>query len=91
VVAGLDIGDVLADRLDDARAFMAEHDRGRIEPLDEMQIGMAQPGKGGAQHHFAAPRLFQRHLLDRQRLIRRVQHGGFHPDLPLFGTRMLGS
>ena len=91
MVARLDIGDVLADRLDDAGAFVPEHDRGRgrIEPLDEVQIAMAKPGKGGAQHDFAAPRLLQRDVLDRQRLVRRVQDGGFHPNLPLSGRRML--
>src|SRR3954467_12732713 len=56
-----------------------------------MQIGMAQSGKGGAQDHLAAPRLFERDLLDRQGLVRLMQHGGFHSDLPLFGAGMLTS
>ena len=62
VVARLDVGDVLADRLDHAGRFVAEHAgrRVRIEPLDEMQVGVAEPGIGGAQQHLAALRLVER-------------------------------
>jgi hypothetical protein len=38
-----------------------------------MQIAVAQPGKGGAQQHLAPGRLFQRDVLDRQRLVRRCK------------------
>ena len=59
---------------------MPEHDRERrrVEPLDEMQIAVAQPGEGGAQHHLAALRLLDRDILDRQRLVRLMQDSGFH-------------
>ena len=47
-----------------------------------MQIAVAQPGKRGAQQHVAAAGSGQRHLLDRQRLVRSVQDGGFHRASP---------
>ena len=83
MIAGLDIGHAFADRLDDPRGFMTEHAgcRMRIEPLDKMQIAVAQPGKGGAQQHLAGTGLGERDLLDRQRLVRGMQDGGFHRKL----------
>jgi hypothetical protein len=49
-----------------------------VEPLDKMQIAVAQPGKGGAQQHLARLGLFDGDVLDGERLVRRVQDGGFH-------------
>jgi hypothetical protein len=51
VIAGLDVSHAFADRLDDTGRLMAEHARCRmrVEPLDEMQIAVAQAGKGRAQ------------------------------------------
>src|ERR1044072_9238814 len=45
---------------------------------------MAQPGKGGAQHDFAVPGFLERDLLDGELLVRRMQDGGSHPNLPRF-------
>src|SRR5438067_7377307 len=71
---------------------MAEDDRGRggVKPLDEMQIAVAQPGKGGAQQHLARAGLVDRNFFDCQRLVRRVQDGGFHRGSSLSLPRMLG-
>jgi HAMP domain-containing protein len=83
-VAGLHVGHVLADRLDDAGGLVAEHDRHgrRVRALDEVQVAVAQPGGRGADQHLAAARLLDRHVLDRHRLARRVQHGGLHRESP---------
>jgi hypothetical protein len=80
MVARLDIGHAVADRLDNCSRFMPEDAgrRVRVQPLDKMQIAVAEPGIGGAQQDLAALRLGQRDVLDCQRLVRRVQDGGFH-------------
>ena len=50
-----------------AAEFVAQDARSRVrvKPFHEMQIAVAQPGKGGAQQHLASLRLFQRDFLDR--------------------------
>ena len=55
VIAGLDVGDVVADRLDHAGRLVAEHAGGgeRIQAFHEMQVGVAEAGKGGAHQHLA--------------------------------------
>ena len=60
--------------------FVAEHGRQgmRVEPLDEVQVGVAEPGAGGAQQHLARSWLAHADLLDDQRLVGLVQDGGFH-------------
>ncbi len=80
MIAGFDVGDVLANRLDHGRAFMAEYGwRGiRIQPFHEMQVGMTQAGERGAQKNFPTFRFFNLDLLDRQRLVRHVEDRGFH-------------
>src|SRR5262245_50981490 len=59
---------------------MTQHARGRmrVEALDEMQVTVAQPGKGRAQQDFAGAGLGQRDFLDRQLLVCGVKNGGFH-------------
>ena len=49
----------------------------RVEPLDEMQIAVAQPGESGAQQHLARAGLVDRDLLDRQRLVRGMKTAAF--------------
>ena len=80
VVAGLDVGDVGADLLDDAGRLVAEHggQRVRVQPLDEVQVGVAQPGAGRAHQHLARSWLAQADILDDQRLVHFVQDGGLH-------------
>src|SRR5215475_8484312 len=89
VVAWLYVSDAVADRLDDRRRFVSQHAgrRMRVETFDKMQIAVAQPGKGGTQQHLAGLRLFESDILDRQRLMRLVQNGGFHGDAPSTAPR----
>ena len=55
-----------------------------------MQIAVAQPGKGGAQHHLARLRASSSATSSIvSGWFGGVQDGGFHPNLPLFGRRML--
>ena len=57
MVAGLDGGDVVADRLDHARGLVAgdERRRRRIEAVDEVQVGMADAAGAGADQYLARP------------------------------------
>jgi len=69
VIPGPHRRDVRADRLDDAGAFMAEHDRPveREAPnaVHDMQIAVADAGRDGAHEHLASQRLVDIHRLDR--------------------------
>ena len=84
MVARPHAGHVVADRLDDPGALVAEHDRPvereAPDPVDDMQIAVADPGRDGAHQHLAAPRLVDLDRLDRQRLVHLAKHGscGFH-------------
>ena len=80
MIAGLDIGDVGADLLDDTGEFVAEHrrQRVRIEPFHEMQVGVTEPGDRGADQDLAGPGLLQADVLDHQRLVDFMQDGGLH-------------
>jgi hypothetical protein len=84
MVAGFDIGDVFAHRLDHCRTFMAEHRGGRVgvESFHEVQIGMAQSSEGGTEQHFAPLRLFDLYLFDREGLVSCVKDRGFHGWFP---------
>ena len=83
VVAGLEVADIVADRLDDARRLVAQHrrQRVRVQPLDEMQVAVAQARHRGAHQHLAAPGLFDGDVLDAQGLVRGMQDGGFDDGL----------
>ena len=80
VVAGLYIGDVLADGLDHRGAFVAQDggSDGWVEPLHEVQVGVAEAGVGGAQQDFAALGFFDLHVLNRQGLVRLVKYRSLH-------------
>src|SRR5205814_1463406 len=87
MVAGAHCRDVRADRLDDAGAFMAEHDRAvereAADPVDDMQIAVTDAGRDGAHQHLAAERLVDIDRFDRQRFLHLAEDGGFdlHPRL----------
>ena len=68
MVARLEIGDFGADLLDHARRLMAENHRQRmgVQPLDEVQIGMAQATHRGAHQNLARLGLARADLLDHQ-------------------------
>ena len=66
VVVDRQIGDVLAERFDDARRFVPlshGHWPGTIA-IDHRQIGMAQPSRANADQHFVAARTVQVQGLD---------------------------
>ena len=73
--------DVGSDRFDDARAFVAEHDRPverkAADAVDDMQVAVANAGRHRAHQHFAAQRLVDVHRLDRQLLLHLAENGGF--------------
>src|SRR5204862_627125 len=87
MVAGPHRRDVRTDRLDDPRAFMAEHDRPvereAADPVDDMQIAVTDAGRDGAHQHLAAQRLVDIDRLDRQRFLHLAEYGGLylHPSL----------
>jgi hypothetical protein len=66
VVAGLDVGDVAADGLDDAGRLVAE-DRGRrvrVLALHEVEVAVAAAGGAGLDEHLARSRLVDLDLVD---------------------------
>ena len=82
VVTGLDLGDAGADLLDDAGALVAADDR---EPrdqvaVDQVQVGMAEPGGDVPDQHLAVLGRVQVEFHDFERLVRVVQYGcpGLH-------------
>ena len=85
VIAGLHIGDVRADLLDDTGRLVAEHggEWMRVKAFDEMQIGMTKAGDLGADQHLARPGFLQSDILDRERTVGLVQNGGLHDVSPL--------
>jgi hypothetical protein len=59
MVTGHDMGDAHTDRLDDARALMAEHHGNgeRYGPVHHGQIAVAQTGRRDGDQHLAGPRV----------------------------------
>ena len=82
VIAHPHRGDIVAHRLDDAGALVAEHERA-IEretavAVDDMQVAVADAGGDGAHQHLAAPRLVDVDLLDGQRFVHLAKDGSGH-------------
>ena len=70
VVPDRERGDAVADLLDDARAFMAEHGRrvtGRIGARGGVEIGVTDAARNEAHEHLAGARLAQLDGADRER------------------------
>jgi hypothetical protein len=69
MIADRQIVDPLPQFLDDARGLMPQRHRQRpgAVAVDDRQVGMAQPRRGDADQHLAAPRRCQLDRLDRQR------------------------
>ena len=92
MIARLDRGHLGADRLDDPRTLVAEHDR-PVErksplPVDDVQIAVTHPGRRGADQHLAAPRLVDLDRFDRQRLVHLAKDRGV--DLHLSAPDAIG-
>ncbi len=88
MVAGPDRRHLGTDRLDHAGALMAEHNRPvewkPPDPIHDMQIAVAHPGRNRAHQHLTAPRPVEVDRLDGQRFVHFAKHGGcgFHAFLP---------
>ena len=83
VIAGLELGHVRADRLDDAGGLVAE-DRGgreRVVAIDEVQIAVAHTARDGAHEHLASDGLRDLDVLDGEGFIGTMEYGGFHGQL----------
>ena len=81
VIAGLHVGHLLADFLDDAGGLVAEHGgRGvRVEAVDEMEIAVAYAAGDGFDQDFAVLRLVEFDVLDTEGHLGPVENCGFHP------------
>ncbi len=82
VIAHPQRGHIGAHRLDDAGAFVAQHER-TIEretpqPVHHVQVAVADAGGDGAHQHLAAPGFVDLHLLDGQRFVHLAEDGGGH-------------
>ena len=80
VIAGLDRGDRVADRLDDTGRLVPEN-RGNLRrqrAVDTMQIAMADAARDGADEDLVPARIIDLDIFDRERLIDRAKHCGFH-------------
>ena len=75
-------GDIVAHRLDDAGALVAQHERAihreAAVAVDHVQVAVADAGGDGAHQHLAAPRLVDVDLLDGQRLVHLAEDGSGH-------------
>src|SRR5580765_8641798 len=82
MVAGLDIGDAVADRLDHAGALVSQHRRrvtGGIRARRRVEIGVADAAGDEAYEHFARSRLGEIELLNLEGSPKVLQDCG--PDL----------
>jgi cytosine/adenosine deaminase-related metal-dependent hydrolase len=80
VVARLHRAHLGAHGLDDAGALVAQDGRQRVRvgALHEVQVGVADAGRRGADQHLVWPGLVDLHVLDLKRLSDFAQHGGLH-------------
>src|SRR5712691_9102439 len=82
VIAGTQGGHLRAHRLDDAGALVAEDiwsiQREPPEPIHDVEVAVADAGRGGADEDLAAPRLVDVHRFDRQRLVHLPEDRGLH-------------
>ena len=62
--------------------------RMRIGAVDEMQVRMAEPARGGADAHLVRAGLVDDNLFDLQRLARFDQDGGFGHSLRFLFHRL---
>ena len=93
MIAGLELRDVRADRLDDAGGLVAEdrRRRERIVAVDEVQVAVAHAAGDRAHEHLAPDGLVDLDVLDRQGLVGTVEDGGFHGELLSSGGTLEGT
>ena len=75
MVSGDEVGNALTNLLDDACSLVPEDDRelGRMDALDDVEIGVANTARRHANEHLARLRRIELELLDDQRLPELVQ------------------
>ena len=80
VIARLELCDVRADRFDDAGGLVAEDRGGRegIEPVDEVEVAVAHATRDRAHEDLAPDRLRDVDVLDGERFLGTMEHGGTH-------------
>jgi hypothetical protein len=82
MVAGPHRRDIRADRLDNAGALVPQHDRPvereAADPVDDMQVAVANAGRDGVHQHLAAQRLVDIDGLDRQRFQHLAENSSLH-------------
>ena len=80
VIAGLHVRHAGADLLDDASALVPEDRRQgrRVDPLHDVEVGVADAARRHAHEDLAVPRRVELHLLDHERLVELVEHRGPH-------------
>ena len=85
MIAGLHVGHLFADFLDDAGGLVAEHGgRGiRVEAVDEMGIAVAYAAGDGFDQDFAVLGLVELDVLDTEGHVGPVENCGFHPECSL--------
>ena len=82
VVADRERVDALAERLDDARALVAEHRRRvarRVDARGRVEVGVADPAGDQAHQHLARARLGEVDVLDDERPAELLEHRGPDP------------
>jgi hypothetical protein len=86
VIAGLEVGDLRADFLDDAGGLVTENRGGRphVEAVDEMEIAVAHAAGDGAHDDLALFGFVDIDLLDREWLTGTVEDSSFHLDCSFF-------
>jgi len=69
VIAGREMRDARADRLDDAGRLVTEHHRHWPRPVtvDDRQVGMAESSRADPHQHFARARRIEVDFLDTER------------------------
>ena len=80
MIAHLHVGDVRADRGDDAGELVPEHHRQRVAEvvLGEGEVRVTQSGRADVDQHLAAARLVDHELLDREPATDRGDDRGPH-------------
>src|SRR6185312_10322213 len=89
VVAGLYIGDLIADRLHDTRGLVAEDRRRwhRVKAIDKVQVTVANPGGDRPHEHFMGERLVDVDRFNGEWLMGTVEHCSFQGVLLLLTLR----
>ena len=92
MVALGDAADRAPDRLDDARALVAENRRDRdVRPLtlDDVPVRMADAARYEPDPHMLRPEVGQLERLDPERRVGLVEHGTLHDGTSLLAARWL--